>query len=332
MTSSAISRRLPAKLRRAFDGLGVGAAQFGNMGKVTPERDCLAAVDTAWEKGLRFFDTAPHYGLGLSEQRLGKALKGRSPEDYVVSTKVGRLLTCNPLPLGSDEANGFHVPDDLIRVRDYTAEGVRQSLEASLERLEMASVDILWIHDPEEPTDRFEEALAGAVPELNRLRDQGRIAAWGVGSKDANMLKRFVDQASPDLIMLAGRYTLLEQERVGLMSACLGKQVGVVAVGVFNSGLLARDEPPADAWYEYGQAPESVLERARELAKVARAHDVRLPAAALAFPWRHPAVVNVMAGMRSSEQVKRNHALASSDIPEAFWSELQARGLVKEII
>ena len=330
MTTSPIASRLPPKLRRAFEGLGVGAAQFGNMGKVTPEQDCLAAVDTAWELGLRFYDTAPHYGLGLSEQRLGKALKGRSPDDYVISTKVGRLLEPNPAPQGSDEANGFHVADDLTRRRDYTADGVRQSLEASLARLDMTSVDILWIHDPEEPTDRFEEALTGAVPELERLREQGRIAAWGVGSKDAAMLKRFVDQARPDLIMLAGRYTLLEQEQTGLMAACLERQVGVVAVGAFNSGLLARDEPPADAWYEYGQAPQAVLERARELAAVARAHGVSLPAAALAFPWRHPAVVNVMAGMRSPEQVKRNHALASCDIPEAFWNELQARGLLKE--
>ena len=330
MTASTLSRHLPAKLQRAFAGLGVGTAQFGNMGRVTPERDCLDAVDTAWELGLRFFDTAPHYGLGVSEQRLGKALRGRSPEDYVISTKVGRLLAPNPSPQGSDEVNGFHVADELMRVRDYTAEGVRQSLTASLERLGMTSVDILWIHDPEEPSDRFEEALAGAVPELDRLREQGVISAWGVGSKDAATLKRFVDQASPDLIMLAGRYTLLEQEQVGLMSTCLERNVGVVAVGVFNSGLLARDEPPADAWYEYGQAPQSVIARARELAAVAHAHAVSLPAAALAFPWRHPAVVNVMAGMRSPEQVTRNHALASSNIPDAFWGELKARGLLEE--
>ncbi|MBY5967877.1 aldo/keto reductase [Halomonas denitrificans] len=328
MTTSPIASRLPPKLRRAFEGLGVGAAQFGNMGKVTSAEDCLAAVDCAWELGLRFYDTAPHYGLGLSERRLGQALKGRSPDDVVISTKVGRLLEPNPAPRGSDEANGFLVADELIRRRDYTADGVRQSLEASLARLDMASVDVLWIHDPEEPTDRFEEALEGAVPELERLREQGKIAAWGVGSKDAGMLKRFVDQARPDLIMLAGRYTLLEQEQAGLMDACLERQVGVVAVGVFNSGLLARDEPPADAWYEYGPAPEAMLQRARDLAAVARAHGVSLPAAALAFPWRHPAVVNVMAGMRSPEQVKRNHGLSVRSIPEAFWSELRERDLL----
>lgn len=325
-----VTERLPEKLRASFARLGMGTAQFGNMGKTVEEEDCLEAVDSAWRAGLRFFDTAPHYGLGLSEQRLGKALRGRSSEDYVISTKVGRLLRSNPRPHGSDDKNGFHVPDEMMRVRDYTAEGVRRSLEESLVRLGTDCVDILWIHDPEEPTDRFDEAIRGAVPELNRLRDEGVISAWGIGSKDATMLRRFVDHANPDLIMLAGRYTLLEQEQVGLMTACLENAVGVVAVGVFNSGLLAHDKPPADAWYEYRLAPEHILKKVRQLADVARNHGVRLPAAALAFPNRHPAVVNVMPGMRSPAHVEANLALGVSSIPEDFWKELQTQGLLKE--
>lgn len=330
MPAPAVTERLPEKLRASFAKLGMGTAQFGNMGKRVEEADCLAAVDVAWRAGLRFFDTAPHYGLGLSETRLGNALQGRSREDYVISTKVGRLLRPNPFPLGSDVENGFLVTDDLMRVRDYTAEGVRRSLEESLVRLGTDGVDILWIHDPEEPTDRFDEAVRGAVPELSRLRDEGVISAWGIGSKDATMLRRFVEQANPDLIMLAGRYTLLEQEQVGLMSACLRNAVGVVAVGAFNSGLLAHDEPPTDAWYEYGPAPQHILKRARQLAAVARQHGIRLPAAALAFPKRHPAVVNVMAGMRSPAHVETNLTLGASSIPEDFWKELQAQGLLKE--
>lgn len=330
MTALSVAHRLPAKLRAGFAQLGVGTAQFGNIGRQTSAQDAQEAVDVAWDRGLRFFDTAPHYGLGLSERRLGRALQQRPVDERVVSTKVGRLLRDNPAPVGSDEENGFLVPDDLQRVRDYTAGGVMRSLEESLQRMDLDSVDILWIHDPEEPDDRFNEAITGAVPALDRLKDQGVISAWGVGSKDPAMLRRFVDQADPDLIMLAGRHTLLEQEQVGLMRACLEGGVGVVAVGVFNSGLLARDDPPEDAWYEYGPAPGHILERARALAAVAREHQVSLPQAALAFPSRHPAVVNVMAGMRSATHVRRNLELRSTEIPEDFWNDLQARGLLKE--
>lgn len=330
MTASSVIHRLPDKLHTAFSKLGFGTAQFGNMGKKVAEQDCLDAVEAAWNGGLRFFDTAPHYGLGLSEERLGRALRVRPRKNYVISTKVGRLLRDNPTPQGSDRDNGFLVPDKLTRIRDYTAEGVQRSLEESLGRLKLDAVDILWVHDPEEPTDRFDEAISGAVPMLNRLRDEGVISAWGIGSKDANMLRRFVDHSNPDLIMLAGRYTLLEQEQVGLMSACQAKGIGVIAVGVFNSGLLAREEPPVDAWYEYGPAPKWALDRARLMAEVARQHGLSLPEAALNFPKRHPAVVNVMAGMRSVAQVEKNLALVSSEIPEAFWNDLRAQGLLKE--
>lgn len=322
--------RLPERIRRAFAGLGFGAAQFGNLGRPTEEESCLHAADLAWERGLRYFDTAPHYGLGLSERRLGRALAARPREESVISTKVGRLLRQNPSPTGSDAPHGFHVPDDLTRIRDYTAAGVLRSLEESLTRLGTDAVDILWIHDPEESEDRVDEALTGAAPALERLREEGVISAWGVGSKDAAVLRRFVEESSPDLLMVSGRYTLLEQEQVGLMSACMREDVGVVAVSVFNSGLLAREEPADDAWYEYGPAPEHILARARALAAVAREHGVTLPGAALAFPLRHPAVVNVMAGMRSPEHVRRNLALRETPIPDDFWNDLQARGLLKE--
>lgn len=322
-------RQLSPELQRPLEHLSFGAAQFGNMGRETRDSDCSAAIDAAWSHGIRFFDTAPHYGLGLSEQRLGAALREHPRDEYIISTKVGRLLRPNPEQRGTDEENGFCVPDRLTRVRDYTYDGVHRSLEESLKRLELDGVDILWIHDPEEPTDRFDEALRGAVPALRRLKDEGVIKAWGVGSKDSAMLKRFVDQADPDLLMVAGRYTLLEQD-VGLMRACAEAEVGVVAVGVFNSGLLARDEPEEGTWYEYGPAPQEMLERARALAAAARAHGVTLPGAALAFPRRHPAVMNVMAGMRSPAHVERNVALCAAEIPDEFWSELRAEGLLKE--
>lgn len=322
--------RLPERIRAAFGNLGFGAAQFGNLGLEISDQDSFDAVAAAWERGLRYFDTAPHYGLGLSEERLGRALAGRPRESCVVSTKVGRLLRPNPRPTGTDVAQGFSVPDALTRVRDFTADGVHRSLAESLERLGTDRVDILWIHDPEEPEDRSDEALSGTVPALERLRDEGTISAWGVGSKDASMVKRFVDRAAPDLVMLAGRYTLLEQEQLGLMSACLDRGVGVVAVGVFNSGLLVQDVPPADAWYDYAPAPPQVLERARALASVAREHGVSLPQAALAFPRRHPAVVNTNVGMRSREHVATNLSLLENEVPEEFWTDLRSRGLLQE--
>lgn len=329
MTSQNLRQVLPERFHEPFQQLGFGAAQFGNLGRKTTDEECEGAFAEAWSSGLRYFDTAPHYGLGLSERRLGQALRQHPRDSYVLSTKVGRLLRPNPHPQGSDAENGFHVPGSNQRVRDYTYDGVMRSLEESLQRLGTDRVDILWIHDPEEPTDRSGEALDGAVPALERLRDEGTIAAWGVGSKDPTMMKHFVDRAAPDLLMVAGRYTLLEQHHE-LMQACMNGGVGVVAAGIFNSGLLAHDEPPDDARYEYGAAPSEQLAHARELASASRKHGISLPAAALAYPKRHPAVVNVIAGMRNSAQVERNVALCTTVIPEQFWTDLQAHGLLKE--
>ena len=316
----------PADFAAAFASLGFGAAQFGNLGKAVSEDDCAQAVDHAWRHGVRYFDTAPHYGLGLSERRLGRCLAARARDEFVLSTKVGRLLRENPEPTGSDEQNGFHVSDDLMRVRDYTADGVRRSIEESLQRLGLDRIDIVWIHDPEDPSDRFDEAWHGAVPALESLREEGVIRAWGVGSKDPTTLRRFVDHTAPDLLMVAGRHTLIEQQPE-LLDACQRQHVGVVAVGVFNSGLLARNRPRDDAWYEYGPAPEHLIIRARRIADIAERHGVTLPGAALAYPRRHPAVVNVMAGMRSADQVRRNVSLHECSIPGGFWKELHAEGL-----
>ncbi|MBR8742972.1 aldo/keto reductase [Nocardiopsis sp. MG754419] len=314
----------------AFTRLGLGTAPLGNLGREVDDATSAAVVDTAWERGTRFFDTAPHYGLGLAERRLGQALTGRPRDDYVLATKVGRLLRPHPRPTGSDLAQGFAVPDTLTRERDYSASGVLRGLEGSLARLGTDRVDVVWIHDPEEDEDRCDQALREAVPALERLRDEGVIAAWGVGSKDTATLLRFVVESAPDLVMAAGRYTLLEQEPAGLMRACRDHRVGVVAVGVFNSGLLAHDDPPEDAWYEYAPAPTAVRTRARALARVARRHGVRLPAAALAFPGRHPAVVNVTVGARTAAEIDTDHSLFATPVPEAFWTELRSRGLLKE--
>ena len=313
----------------ALTDLGFGAAQLGNLYRAVDDDTATDAVTAAWEQGLRYFDTAPHYGLGLSERRVGAALAGRPRDEYVLSSKVGRLIEPNPTPTETDLDNGFDVPGDRRRRRDYTADGVLRSLEESLTRLGTDRIDIVYIHDPEEPTDRFDEALGGAVPALRRLKDEGVIGAWGVGSKDVAIMRRFVTEADPDVLMVAGRYTLLEQDD-GLMRDCVAHGVRVVAVGVFNSGLLSQPHPGAGSKYDYADAPRELIDRANRIAEVCEAHGVSLPQAALAFPRRHPAVVNVCVGMRTREQVRRNIDLTRQAVPQDLWSDLVQHGLLKE--
>jgi D-threo-aldose 1-dehydrogenase len=306
--------------------LGFGAAPIGNLYREVPEQEAHDAVTAAWEGGIRYFDTAPHYGLGLSERRIGTALEGRERSDYVLSTKVGRLLRPNSAPTGRD-SEGFDVPDDLTRVRDYSRDGVLRSIEESLQRLRTDKLDIVYIHDPD---DYWEEALEGAVPTLSALRDEGVIGAWGAGMNQAGMLQRFVTETDIDVIMLAGRYTLLEQGAArDLLPACLERDVAVVNVGVFNSGLLSKNRPESGATYNYEAASRELLDRANRLARICESHGTTLPAAALAYPYQHPAVTSVVLGMRTKEQVTQNLDLAAQSVPPALWDELRETGLIQ---
>lgn len=308
-----------------FTELGFGAASIGNLYKRTSEEEAAEAVQTAWDCGIRYFDVAPHYGLGLAERRLGAALALHDRAEYVLSTKVGRLLRPNPSPTGRDQ-EGFDVPDDLIRIRDYSRDGVLRSIEESLERLGTDRIDIVYIHDPD---DHWPEAIQGAVPALSSLRDQGVIGAYGVGMNQADMLFRFVTETDVNVIMLAGRYTLLEQESSSeLIQACLQHGVGIVDVGVFNSGLLSRKRPAPDATYNYQPAPPPLIDRATRLAEICEAHGTSLPAAAIAFPLQNQAVVNVTLGMRTSEHVQQNVQLAAQPIPVRLWDDLRAENLI----
>ncbi|MFP3580269.1 aldo/keto reductase [Arthrobacter sp. fls2-241-R2A-200] len=198
-------RRGIPRTRVQLPVLGLGTAPIGNLYRQVPEQEAVDAVAAAWDRGIRYFDTAPHYGLGLAERRLGRALSGQDRSEYVVSTKVGRLLRPNRAPRGLD-TDGFDVPDDVVRVRDYSRDGVLRSIEESLERLGTDRIDIVYIHDPD---DYWTEALEGAVPALSALRDEGVIGAWGAGMNQAEMLQRFVIETDIDVIMLAGRYTPL---------------------------------------------------------------------------------------------------------------------------
>ena len=305
--------------------LGFGGAPIGNLYRRVPEQEALDAVTAAWEGGVRYFDTAPHYGLGLSERRLGAALAGKDRDSYVLSTKIGRLLRPNESPQGKD-TEGFDVPDDLVRVRDYSREGVLRSIEESLARLGTDRIDIVYIHDPD---DYWTEAVEGAAPALSALRDEGVIGAWGAGMNQSGMLHRFVTETDIDVVMLAGRYTLLEQGAAqDLLPACLERGVGVVNVGVFNSGLLSKERPAADATYNYAPAPQELLDRANLLADICESHGTTLPAAALHYPYQHPAVTSVVLGMRTPAQVKQNLDLAAQAVSDQLWADLRDRGLI----
>ncbi|WP_440707955.1 aldo/keto reductase [Herbiconiux sp. YIM B11900] len=299
--------------------LGFGAASLGNLYRETSDAEARAAVERAWERGIRYFDTAPHYGLGLSERRLGAALAQYPRDEYVLSTKVGRLLVPNEHPTGQDA--DFVVPDALRREWDFSHDGIRRSLEQSLERLGTDRVDVLYAHDP----DQFGERAAWEAAEtLADLRDEGVIGARGVGTNDAGQLAELFAADAIDVAMLAGRYTLLEQESARpALEAARANGKSIVAVAVFNSGLLATDRPAPDARYNYGPVPPALLERTIALAEICEAHGVTLPQAAIAFPLQHPSVVNVTLGMRTAGQVDRNADLFGAEVPDSLWRALE---------
>lgn len=305
----------------ALGPLGMGGANLGNL--YAPMSDQCAAdiLTAAWDGGIRYFDTAPHYGLGLSERRLGAFLRERPRDQVVVSTKVGRLLRPSPgTAHRSDEDNGFAVPADHRRVWDFTLDGVRRSLDESLERMGIDRVDVLYLHDPDESEDPA-GGLRSATEALVKLREEGTVTAIGVGSKSAETLRAAADTGVFDLLMVAGRLTLLEWDD-GLVKACARHDTGIVVAGVYNSGLLARPYPPADAHYEYGATPPEVLTRARELADTCTAHGVELPTAALQFPFRDERVRGVVLGASSPEQVRSNLARLTQPVPEGLWARL----------
>ncbi|GAA2458248.1 aldo/keto reductase [Streptomyces glaucus] len=304
-------------------GLAFGAAGIGNLYTPVGEEQAYEAVAAAWQRGIRYFDTAPHYGLGLSERRLGAALRERPRDAYTVSTKVGRRL--EPSGTGGDDlAHGFAVPATHRRVWDFSADGVRRTLEASLERLGLDRVDVVYLHDPDE---HAEEAFREGYPALEKLRSEGVVGAIGAGMNQAGMLTRFVRDTDVDVVLCAGRYTLLDQRALAeLLPAALERGVSVVIGGAFNSGLLA--DPRPGATYNYQTASPELLDRALRLKAVADRHGTTLRAAALAFCAAHPAVASVLVGARSAHEVRDCAHQFAAPVPAAFWQELRATGLL----
>ena len=305
--------------------LGFGGAPLGNLFRAVDDDTAAEAVRAAWDAGVRLFDTAPHYGLGLSERRLGRVLADLPREGYTLCTTVGRILEPTPARARQRDDQGFDVPATHTRRWDFSADGVRRSLEASLERLGLDRVDIVLVHDPD---DHARQALEEAYPALHDLRAQGVVGAIGAGMNQADLLERFVTETDVDTVLLAGRHTLLEQSADRLIATCLDRGVSVLAGGVFNSGLLAHDHPPEEATYDYRRAPAGLRERALRIAATARRHGVSLPQAAIAFTGAHPAVASVVLGMRSADQVRRNAELAARPVPAALWSDLAEEGLL----
>ncbi|MEU9264851.1 aldo/keto reductase [Streptomyces sp. NPDC048251] len=303
--------------------LAFGAAVIGNLFTEVGEEQAHEAVAAAWQQGIRYFDTAPHYGLGLSERRLGAALREHPRSRYTVSTKVGRRLEATDRG-GDDLADGFAVPATHRRVWDFSADGVRRTLEASLERLGLDRVDVVYLHDPD---DHAEQAFREGYPALEKLRAEGVVGAIGAGMNQAEMLTRFVRDTDVDVVLCAGRYTLLDQRAgVELLPAAVERGVSVVVGGAFNSGLLA--DPRPGATFDYAQAPAGLLDRALRMKETADRHGITLRAAALAFCAAHPAVASVLVGTRSAAEVRDCAEQFTTQVPAAFWQELRDTGLL----
>lgn len=309
--------------------LGFGAAGIGNLYREVDPALARATVEAAWDSGIRYFDTAPHYGLGLSERRLGEVLAAKPRGEFVISTKVGRILEPVENPTGAKDTEGFDVLANTRRRWDPSEAGVRRSIEDSLIRLGLDSIDIAYLHDPD--VYDLQGGISQALPALEKLREEGLIKAIGVVANSAAALAECIRGADLDLVMLAGRYTLLEQPAATeLLPLCQERGVGVVNVGVYNSGLLARPIVPENAHYNYAPAPAEILDKARALAECCNEFGVDLPTAALQFAANHPSIRSVVVGAAKPQQITETAQRMAADVPPQLWQELANRGLLPQ--
>lgn len=309
----------------------MGGAPLGNLLGEIDEAAAHAAVHAAWNVGVRHFDTAPHYGAGLSEHRMGAALRNRPRADFTLSTKVGRMLVPAPGGVGEWE-DDFQHGLSFTRRLDVSHDGALRSIEDSLSRLGLARIDIAYIHDvsPDwlgaEWETHFAAAMQGAALALSRLRDEGVIGAWGLGVNMVEPCLRALRESDPDIFLLAGRYTLLDHAGLPeLLPACAARGVRVVIGGPYNSGLLAGGDT-----FNYKRAPDDLVARAGSIGAVCARHGVDLRAAALQFCAAHPAVAAVIPGARTAAEVEQNAAMMQQPIPAELWAELKAAGLLPD--
>ena len=319
-----------------FTELGFGCAPLGNLYRPLTERDARATLDAAWTEGVRYYDTAPLYGLGLSETRLNGFLRPKQRGEYLLSTKIGRLLKlCAPGEKSRPDA--FFETPSRREVFDYSYDGVMRSLEFSLERMGVDYVDVVYAHDVDIFThgskdasdQRIREFMEGGYKALAKLREEGVIKAFGAGINEWEVAETLARSGDFDVFLLAGRYTLLEQEALtSFLPLCVEKKIGVVIGGPYNSGILATGPKPG-ARYNYALASKEILDRVRRIEAVCKAHGVKLAEAALRFPLSHPAIVSVIPGGQKPAEVKRNAAMLGVKIPAALWRELKTTGLLR---
>lgn len=321
-----------------FTELGFGTAPLGNLYRAISDDDAHAVLTRAWDLGVRYFDTAPLYGLGLAETRLNRFLRGKPRGDYVLSTKIGRLLRrCEPGEERTGAGKFFDVPTRR-EVYDYSYDGVMRSLEFSLERLGVDSIDVLYAHDLDIFTHgseaarnaRLEELMAGGYKALLSLRDQGVIKAFGAGVNEWQACQWLTERGDFDLFLLAGRYTLLEQEALETFLPLASQRgIGIIIGGPYNSGILATGPKPG-AFYNYDVAPQPILDRVARIEAVCKRHTTRMVDAAFQFPLRHPAVVSVIPGGQGVAEMEANAVAAFAEIPPALWADLKTEGLMRQ--
>ncbi len=302
--------------------LGLGTAPLGGLFAPVSDSDAEATIATAWALGVRYFDTAPLYGFGLAEQRLGAFLRLQARDSYAISTKVGRLLRPDATAPGEDPHYKGTPP--LRPQFDFSYDGVMRSVEESLVRLGLDRIDILLVHDPDEHHDA---AVTGAFRALQRLRTDGSVKAIGAGMNQSEMLMRFAQAVPVDCFLLAGRYTLLDQGALTtLFPICEKQNIAIILGGIYNSGILAN--PYGSAKFNYEDADSTLVARARELDALCRRHDTELKAVAIQFCLAHPAITVALQGARSAQEAAENISMAQTPIPDAFWKELRASNLV----
>jgi D-threo-aldose 1-dehydrogenase len=324
------TQRVPlGKTSLSVTRLGLGSAPLGGLFDAVADRTAHSVVQHAYDLGLRMYDTAPLYGYGSAERRLGHVLAQKPRDEFVLATKVGRLIRPPATVsegLDTGGASQFEGAPPLVPVFDFSYDGVMRSFEESLERLGVDRVDVLHIHDPD---NHFEQAISGAYKALDKLRSEGTIAALGSGMNQAEMLARFAREGDFDCFLVAGRYSLLDQAALPeLLPICEQKNIAIIIGGVYNSGILANLGVPDRETFNYQPAEQRWLEKARKIDAVCQRHSVPIQAAALQFPLAHPAVATVLTGARTTDELDQNIAFMRQPIPSDLWSELKAEGLL----
>ena len=320
-----------------FTELGMGTAPLGNLYKAVSDEEANNVLTMAWDAGVRYYDTAPLYGFGLSETRLNRFLRDKPRDEYVLSSKVGRLLKPADAKTRDGIGKWFDVPNRQ-EVYDYGYDGVMRSVEFSLERLGIDRIDILYAHDidlanhgSQDVLDaKYDELLNGGYKALVELRDQGVIKAFGAGVNEWQPCQYLAERGDFDLFLLAGRYTLLEQKALDtFLPLCQERGIGIIIGGPYNSGILATGPKPG-AWFDYDLAPQEILDKVGQIQSVCEAHETRMLYAAFQFPLLHPSVLSVIPGGQGVDEMASNIAAVKTEIPGELWSELKAQGLMRD--